>query len=91
MKGYGLGHKQVYNDLKSRGLTDSESKYVVNKLTNALRSCGDLHCCDNFRFSVNNDNDKYDKIRKLGCCGFYDEVVYLKSGKKVEFGFNYGH
>lgn len=92
MEGYKWEHETLYKILKNKNLKHSEIVFVINKVSNAIRRCGDLVCCDNFRFSINDENDKeYDKIRNQGCCGFHDEVIELYSGTKVKFGFNYGH
>lgn len=85
-------HDIIYNYFKDQGLSDSECKYMVNKISNAIRQTGDIVCCDNFRFSINGNNDKsYEQIRSNGCCGFYDDIILLNNGTKVKFGFNYGH
>lgn len=71
-------------------LTEGEIIYCKNKIRNAIRSTKD-NCIDNFRFALDSKGEKYDKIRKSGCCGFFDDVIEMKSGKKLFFGFNYGH
>jgi hypothetical protein len=72
--------------------SDGERRYIVNKITNAIRHIND-NCMDNFRFSDDSDeyNRLYDESADRGCCGFYDEEIKLKSGKIFKFGFNYGH
>jgi len=72
--------------------TKPEQKYILNKITNAIRKVDDP-CMDNFRFSDGSKNSlkEYEEIRLTGCCGFYDHTIELKSGKIFMFGFNYGH
>ena len=91
-RNYELEHRQIYEYLINEGLTEKEAKYVIDKISNAIRSCGDTANCDNFRFSIDGNNDElYEKLRNEGCCGFYDDVITLNSGKTVKFGFNFGH
>lgn len=91
-KNYKWGHETLYKYFIEEGLTESEATYLINKISNSIRQCGDIHCCDNFRFSINGNNEEdYIKIRNLGCCGFYDDTITLKSGKVIKYGFNYGH
>lgn len=49
---------------------------------------------DRFRVARLDSDDEmrtYEKVRKDGCCGFYDEEFELKSGVKFKYGFNHGH
>lgn len=91
-EGYEIFHTILFQKMIECGLSESESAYVINVLTNKIRSCGDTSCCDNFRFSVDGKQDElYELKRKSGCCGFFDDEIILKSGKHVKIGFNYGH
>lgn len=90
-EGYRYQQKVVYEYLIKQGLSEAEASYVVNKISNAVRQRNDINC-DNFRISVDGQNDEnYNIIRNNGCCGFFDDKVILKSGIAVKFGFNFGH
>jgi hypothetical protein len=91
-KDYKYQQKSTYVRLIEQGLSENEASYVVNKISNAIRQCGDKDCCDNFRLSVDGKNDEnYNNAHSNGCCGFYDDEIILKSGTVVKFGFNFGH
>lgn len=71
--------------------TEGEMQFITNKIRKAIRKTSD-NCIDNFRFSVNKDNESnYELAVKNGCCGFYDSQIQLKRGDVIKFGFNYGH
>lgn len=91
-EGYEIYHEILYKKLVEYGLSNLEAAYVVNVVTNKVRSCGDTSCCDNFRISVDGKQDeRYEQQRRNGCCGFFDDEIVLRSGKHVKIGFNYGH
>jgi len=76
-----------------KGFTDSEKQYIVNSMSNHIRSVND-YCIDNFRLAIKG-NLKQEKLYKKdynsGCCGFYDCEINMKNGVVILFGFNYGH
>jgi len=78
------------NKLESYGiLTLSEIRYIINKISNAMRR--KLYIT-HFRLSINNNNDKeYNEIKNSGCCSFCDKSFTLKRGIEIKFGFNYNH
>lgn len=76
----------------NKELTKAEKDYIKHEIVKAIDSVEDNSCCDNFRMSFNEDDEEeYDKAYNDGCCGFYDDVITLASGKMIKFGFNYGH
>lgn len=88
---YLVEHRWIFNYLVENGISEKEAEYVVNRITNFIRQL-DRHCCDNFRFSINGSNeDHYEYIRSMGCCGSFDDTITLKSGNVVKYGFNYGN
>lgn len=90
-KNYFPEHIWLFNYLLEHGIPEKEAEYAVNRITNSVRQL-DSACCDNFRFSVNGENaDRYETIRSMGCCGFFDDEITLKSGNVIKYGFNYGH
>lgn len=85
-------HQTIFKYLTDNSLTEVEATFIINRISNAVRQCGDTNCCDNFRFSINDNNEEgYEAMRDSGCCGFYDDIITLNSGKTVKYGFNYGH
>jgi hypothetical protein len=49
---------------------------------------------DNFRMArvwKSSDCRRYQREKKNGCCGFYDELVIGPDGNKYLLGCNYGH
>jgi hypothetical protein len=51
-------------------------------------------CVDNFRMArvwKSSDCRRYQRQKKKGCCGFYDELVIGPDGNKYLIGCNYGH
>lgn len=88
---YCFEHRWLFNYLIKHGISEKEAEYVVNRVTNSIRQL-DKYCCDNFRFSINGENaDQYESVRSMGCCGFFDDTIVLKSGNTIKYGFNFGH
>jgi hypothetical protein len=51
-------------------------------------------CVDNFRMArawKSSDCRRYQREKKKGCCGFFDELVVAPDGNKYLIGCNYGH
>lgn len=49
---------------------------------------------DNFRMArvwKSSDCRRYQREKKSGCCGFFDELVVAPDGNKYLIGCNYGH
>lgn len=49
---------------------------------------------DNFRMAriwKSSDMRRYQREKKTGCCGFFDELVIGPDGNKYMVGLNYGH
>lgn len=73
-------------------LKESFRKWVIKFAHNEASKNG--YCnADNFRIArIDNkiELEQYEKLRKEGCCGFFDEEIELKNFK-IKFGFNYGH
>ena len=49
-KNYKYCHDIIHKSLKVYKLKENEKQYIINKITNAVRQCGDIYCIDNFRF-----------------------------------------
>lgn len=92
-KNYEFNHKRIFEFLNRYNLTTKEKEYIVNRFTNAIRQCGDT-CLNNFRLcdkNIKTEMREYNKRKSKGCCGFWDEIIKLKSGREFIFGFNYGY
>jgi hypothetical protein len=77
---------------KNKYLTKIEKDYIKHEITKAINNIDDNSCCDNFRMSFKEeDEEEYKKAYNDGCCGFYDDIITLASGRIIKFGFNYGH
>ncbi len=49
---------------------------------------------DNMRICRMDDQkglDKYEDIRRHGCCGFVDYQIFRWKGIAYQYGYNYGH
>jgi hypothetical protein len=55
---YKCRQKSTYDHLIKNGLSENEATYVVNKISNAIRQCGDRDCCNDFKISVAGKNDE---------------------------------
>jgi hypothetical protein len=58
-----------------------------------INSIGDPFV-DNFRMArvwKSSDCRRYQREKRAGCCGFYDELVVGPDGNKYLLGCNYGH
>lgn len=84
-------HEWLFSELITLGATEGEARYVVNKISSAMRKTKDPNIT-HVRLSIDGNNEEeYASILSKGCCAFYDNVITLNSGKNVAFGFNYGH
>jgi len=84
----GCYSKFIISELRKQGITrGGELKYCKDRISNAHRG---KSCFDNFRLSVNGQNDEeYNRQLENGCCDLHDETIQLNSGSIVKFGFNY--
>lgn len=50
-----------------------------------------LEYVDNYRIFPISMKEEYDKIRKRGCCGFFDANYITSNNNQYLIGCNYGH
>ena len=80
--------------MQERGWSPGQQKAVLKAIQRYYENEEVFECADNLRLArMGNDLEvgDYFRLKRDGCCGFFDIEIDVPGESTVLFGFNYGH